>query len=77
MLRLSPKFRSQRFFVCKICIRETHTGDAIWRRQVREPGGRKLTETTVTAFCYKSANLSLEELKNIRIMYFPTQELFR
>ena len=25
-------------------------------------GGRKLTETSVTEFCYKSVNLSLEEL---------------
>ena len=26
-------------------------------------GGRKPTETSVTEFCYKSVNLSLEELK--------------
>jgi len=31
-------------------------------------GGRKPTETSVTEFCYKSVNLSLEELKNIRII---------
>ena len=30
-------------------------------------GGRKPTETSVTEFCYKSVNLSLEELKNIKI----------
>ena len=27
-------------------------------------GDRKPTETSVTEFCYKSVNLSLEELKN-------------
>ena len=34
-------------------------------------GGRKPTETSVTEFCYKSINLSLEELKNVNIMLFP------
>ena len=34
-------------------------------------GGRKPTETSVTEFCYKSVNLSLEELKNIKTMLFP------
>ena len=34
-------------------------------------GGRKPTETSVTEFCYKSVNLSLEELKNIKILLFP------
>ena len=28
------------------------------------------TETYVTEFCYKSVNLSLEELKNIKIILF-------
>ena len=37
-------------------------------------GGRKPTETSVTEFCYKSVNLSLEELKNIEIILFPIQE---
>ena len=37
-------------------------------------GGRKPTETSVTEFCYKSVNLSLEELKNIKIILFPIQE---
>ena len=32
--------------------------------------GRKLIETTVTEFCYKSVNLSLEKLKNIKIIPF-------
>ena len=38
-------------------------------------GGRKPTETCVTEFCYKSVNLSLEELKNIKITLFLIQEL--
>ena len=33
-------------------------------------GGRKLAETSVTEFCYKSANLSLEELKNVTIILY-------
>ena len=37
-------------------------------------GGRKPTETSVTQFCYKSVNLSLEELKNIKIILFLIQE---
>ena len=37
-------------------------------------GGRKPTETSVTEFCYKSVHLSLEELKNIKIILFLIQE---
>ena len=37
-------------------------------------GGRKPTETSVTEFCYKSVNLSLEELENIKIILFLIQE---
>ena len=37
-------------------------------------GGRKPTETSVTEFCYKSVNLSLEELKNIKIILFLIQQ---
>ena len=37
-------------------------------------GGRKLTETSLTEFCYKSVSLSLEELKNIKIILFLRQE---
>ena len=33
-------------------------------------GGRKPTETSVTEFCYKRVNLSLEELNNIKIILF-------
>ena len=40
----------------------------VWRRHAgahpygHQHGGRKPTETSVTEFCYKSVNLSLEEL---------------
>ena len=37
-------------------------------------GGRKPTKTSVTEFCYRSVNLSLEKLKNIKIVLFLTQE---
>ena len=37
-------------------------------------GGRKPTETSVIEFCYKSVNLSLKELKNIKIILFLIQE---
>ena len=37
-------------------------------------GGRKPRETSVTEFCFKSVNLSLEELKNIKIILFLIQE---
>ena len=42
------------------------------------PSGWKPTETSVTDFCYKSVNLSLQELKNIlKIILFLIHELFR
>ena len=40
-------------------------------------GGQKPSETSVTEFCYKRVNLCLEELKNIKIIFFLEQELFR
>ena len=40
-------------------------------------GGRKPTETSVTEFCYKSVNLLLEELINIKVILFLILELFR
>ena len=33
-------------------------------------GGRKPAETSVTEFCYKSVNLSGEELKNVKIILY-------
>ena len=55
----------------------------VWRRHVgahpdgHQDGGRKPTETSVTEFCYKSVNISLEELTNILIILFSTQEPFQ
>ena len=55
----------------------------LWRRHAgalldgHQHGGRKPTETSVTEFCYKSANLSLKELTNIKIILFLIHELFR
>ena len=40
-------------------------------------GGRKPTETSVAEFCYKSVNLLLEELINIKVILFLILELFR
>ena len=40
-------------------------------------GGREPTETSVTEFCCKSVNLSLEKPKNNKIILFPIQELSR
>ena len=51
----------------------------VWRRHAGthldglQHGGQKPTETSVTEFCYKSVNLSLEELKNIKIILFSVQ----
>ena len=51
-----------------------------WRRHDgahpdgHQHGSWKPTETSVTKFCCKSVNLSLEELKNIKIILFPIQE---
>ena len=40
-------------------------------------GGRKPRETSATEFCSKSGNLSLGELKNIKIILFLVHQLFR
>ena len=40
-------------------------------------GGRKPTKTSVTEFGYKSVNLFLEELINIKVILFQILELFR
>ena len=46
----------------------------VWSRHAgahldgHQHGGRKPAETSVTEFCYKSVNLSLEELKNVTII---------
>ena len=47
------------------------------RRNFYPNCGWKPTETSVTEFCYKSVNLSPGELKNIKIILFLIQELFK
>ena len=39
--------------------------------------GNQQKHLRVTEFCYKSMNLSLEELKNIKVILFLIHELFR
>ena len=85
MQRLSPRFRSQQFFLCKLCgealpqIYRDLYGDAMLVpiRMGTNMAARNQQETSVTEFCYKSVILSLEELKNNKAILFPIQELFR
>jgi len=42
-------------------------------RHVGPRGGWKLTDSSVTEFCYKGVNLSLDELKNIKVILFLIQ----
>ena len=79
MQSLSPRFRSQLFLFQKICG-ETFSPNLqrfVWRCHAgaqldgQQHGGRKSAETSVTEFCYKSVNLSLEELKNVTIILNP------
>ena len=57
----------------EICMRR-HAGAHLDELQ---HGGRKPTETSVTEFCYKSVNLFLEELINIKVILFLIHELLR
>ena len=90
MQRLSPRFRSQQFFLSKIrgkmfhsnferFVWRRHADAHLWRRHDghRHETNRKPTETSVTEFCCKIVNLSLEELTNIKIILFLIQEPFR
>ena len=78
MQRLSPRFRSQQLFLSEICGEMFYPNllKFVWRRHAgahlhgHQHGGRKATKTSVTEFCYKSVNLSLEELRNIKITLF-------
>ena len=78
MQRLSPRFRSQQFFLWEICGEtfSPHLLGSVWRRHAsahrdgHQYGGRKPAETSVTEFCNKSVNLSLEELKNATIILY-------
>ena len=48
----------------------------LWRRHVgahlvgHQHGGRKPAETSFTEFCYKTVNLSVEEVKNVTIILY-------
>ena len=85
MQRLSLRFGSQQFSLYNVYGETLYPNllRFVWRRHVgihpdgHQHGGRKPAETFVTEFCYKSVNLSLEELKNIKIIVFLIQELFR
>ena len=86
MERLWLRFRSQQFFLkarytedffpkfIAICMEKPWAGAHPDRYQ---HGARKPTEQSVTEFCYESVNLSLEELKNIKIILFLIHELLR
>ena len=84
MQRPSPNFRSEEYFVYEI-FEETFYSNFkrfVWRHHASahpdelQHGGRKATETSVTEFCYKSVNLSFEELINIKVILFLTHEPF-
>ena len=84
MQRPSPNFRSEEYFVYEI-FEETFYPNfkrVVWRHHAGahpdelQYGGRKPTETSVTEFCYKSVNLSFEELINIKVILFLTHEPF-
>ena len=62
--------RSGSFKFIEICMGR-HVGAHPYGHQ---HGGRKPTETSVTEFCYKNVNSSLEELKNIKMILFLIQE---
>ena len=55
----------------------------VWRRHAGahsdglQHGSRKPGETSATEVCYKSVNVSLEELKNNKLLLFLIHELFR
>ena len=78
MQRLSPRCRSQQFFLWKICGETFYPNleRFVWRRHAgahlygHQHGGWKPAETSVTEFCYKHVNLSLEELKNVTIILY-------
>ena len=83
MQRLSPRFRSQQFFLWKISretfspnlqrfVRRRHAGAHLDGHQ---HGGRKPAETSVTEFCYQSVNLSLEELKKVTIILYSNTRI--
>ena len=85
MQRLSPKFMSQQFFLSMICreafspkFKEICMETSCWCSFGWVPTWRAETNRNICHWvCYKSVNLSLEELKNNKIILFRIQELFR
>ena len=85
MQRPSPRFRSEEYFVYEISEEMFYPNlqRFVWRRHAGahlgelQHGGRKPTETSVTEFCYKSVNLFLEKLINIKVILFLIHELLR
>ena len=57
----------------EICMRR-HAGAHLDELQ---HGGRIPIETSVTEICYKSVNLFLEKLINIKVVLFLIHELFK
>ena len=74
MQRPSPRFRSEEYFVYEISEEMFYPNlqRFVWRRHAgahpdgHQHGGRKLTETSVSEFCYKTVNSFFEELINIK-----------
>ena len=83
--RPSPRLRSEEYFVSKISEEMFYPNlqRFVWRRRAgahpdgHQHGGRKPAETSVTKFCYESANLSFEELIGIKVILFLIHELSR
>ena len=57
----------------EICVKTPCWSPSGWAPH----GSRKLTETSATEFCFRNKNLSLEEIKDIKIILFLIHELFR
>ena len=66
--RLLSRFRSQQFFIWRYVWRFVWRCHAGAHLNGHQHGSQKSAETSVTEFCYKSVNLSLEELKTARII---------
>ena len=80
--RPSQRFRPEEYSVYEVSEEMFYPNlwRFIWRRydlDGHQHGGRKPTKTSVTEFWYKSVNLFLEELINIKVTLSLIHELFR
>ena len=82
MQRPSPRFKSERYFICAKCFTQIYR--ALYENVMLVPirigtnvATGKGIETSVTEFCYESLHLPLQELINIKVMLFLIHELFR